>query len=202
MEIKNFSWRMCNTIRKNSDFFPKNIKALIIGKTGSGKINFLMHCLLCPKWLDYDHLYVFCTSMVQPEYKILKAAFEFGLPKEAIHALFEKQEQIRKKKFDVEELFQDLKDLFPNGTKIKAEFFENSKNIPDPRDLSSSDKNLIIFDDVMLEKQNKTESYYTRGRHHNIDCFYLTQDFFTLPKRTIRENTNLLCFLRKKEISE
>ena len=57
MEIKNLSWRPYSIMRKNSDFFPKNIKALIIGKTGSGKTNFLMHCLLCPGWLDYEDLY-------------------------------------------------------------------------------------------------------------------------------------------------
>ena len=34
--------------------------------------------------------------------------------------------------------------------------------------LSSENKNLMIFDDVLLEKQNKCESYYIRGRHSNV----------------------------------
>ena len=199
MEIKDLSWRPYTTTRENSKFFPKNIKALIIGKTGSGKTNFLMHCLLCPGWLDYENLYVFCTSMTQPEYKILKAAFEQGLPKEAVNALFQNQEKIRKKNFDINELFTELRELFPNGTKINADFFEKSKDVPDPRAFPADAKNLVIFDDVMLEKQSNIESYYTRGRHHNIDCFYLTQDFFTIPKRTIRENTNLLCLFPQKK---
>ena len=199
MEIKNLSWRPYSIMRKNSDFFPKNIKALIIGKTGSGKTNFLMHCLLCPGWLDYEDLYVFCTSMTQPEYKILKGAFEKGLPKEAVFALFQNQEKIREKNFDINELFNELRDMFPNGTKINAEFYEKSQEVPDPRAFSPDKKNLVIFDDVMLEKQSNIESYYTRGRHHNIDCFYLTQDFFTIPKRTIRENTNLLCLFPQKK---
>ena len=137
--------------------------------------------------------------MVQPEYKILKAAFEYGLPKEAVHALFENQDAIRKKGFKVEELFKEMMELFPNSTKIKAEFFEYSKDIPDPRSLSSTDKNLIIFDGVMLEKQNKTESYYTRGRHHNIDCFYLTQIFLLFLKEQYRKTQiYFVFFLRKK----
>jgi len=34
-------------------------------------------------------------------------------------------------------------------------------------------KNLLIFDDSQLEKQNKCEACYIRGSHSNFDCFYL-----------------------------
>ena len=51
----------------------------------------------------------------------------------------------------------------------------------------------MIFDDLLLEKQNKCESYYVRGRHSNVDCFYLAQNYFKLPRQTIRENTNFIC---------
>uniref|UniRef100_A0A1I7WT33 Uncharacterized protein n=1 Tax=Heterorhabditis bacteriophora TaxID=37862 RepID=A0A1I7WT33_HETBA len=43
----------------------------------------------------------------------------------------------------------------------------------------------------MLEKQNKVENYYTRGRHNNVDCFYISQNYIKLPKNTIQENANL-----------
>ena len=51
----------------------------------------------------------------------------------------------------------------------------------------------MIFDDLLLEKQNKCESYYVRGRHSNVDCLYLAQNYFKLPRQTIRENTNFIC---------
>ena len=51
----------------------------------------------------------------------------------------------------------------------------------------------MIFDDLLLEKQNKCECYYFRGRHSNVDCFYLSQNYFKLPRQTIRENTNFIC---------
>ena len=66
-------------------------------------------------------------------------------------------------------------------------------DVPDPRDLNSEDKNLMIFDDLLLEKQNKCECYYIRGRHSNVDCFYLSQNYFKLPRQTIRENANFIC---------
>ena len=71
--------------------------------------------------------------------------------------------------------------------------FADAKEVPDPADLDSNEKNLIIFDDLLLEKQNKCEDYYVRGRHSNVDCFYLSQNYFKLPRQTIRENANFIC---------
>ena len=44
-----------------------------------------------------------------------------------------------------------------------------------------------------LKKQNTCESYYVRGRHSNVDCYYLAQNYFKLPHQTIRENANFIC---------
>ena len=46
---------------------------------------------------------------------------------------------------------------------------------------------------MQLTKQNKCENYYIRERHCNVDCFYLAQNYFLLPRQTIRENTNFIC---------
>ena len=51
----------------------------------------------------------------------------------------------------------------------------------------------MVFDDLLLEKQNTCESYYVRGKHSNVDCFYLAQNYFKLPRQTIRENANFIC---------
>ena len=69
--------------------------------------------------------------------------------------------------------------------------------MPDPRELSPDEKNFMVFDDLLLERQNKCKAYYTRGRHSNVDCFYLAQDYFKLPRQTIRENANFICLFRQ-----
>ena len=51
----------------------------------------------------------------------------------------------------------------------------------------------MLFDDLILEKQNKCECYYKRGRHSDVDCFYLSQNYFKLPGQTIRENAIFIC---------
>jgi hypothetical protein len=93
-------------------------------------------------------------------------------------------QSILKQKFEI-----DL-EKSKNENSIQINCFSESDEIPDPTDIDPNLKTLIIFDDIMLEKQSKVESYYTRGRHNNIDCFYISQNYIKLPKNTIRENTN------------
>ena len=52
-----------------------------------------------------------------------------------------------------------------NKSNVKCNFFETASDVPVPRDLNSEDKNLMTFDDLLLEGQNKCECYYIRGRH-------------------------------------
>ena len=80
-----------------------------------------------------------------------------------------------------------------NKSNVKCNFFETASDVPDPRDLNSEDKNFMIFDDLLLERQNMCECYYIRGRRNNVDCFYLSQNYFKLPRQTIRENANFIC---------
>ena len=67
-----------------------------------------------------------------------------------------------------------------------------AEDVSDPTELSSEKKNLMVFDDLLLEKQNTCESHYVRGRHSNVDCFYLAQNCFKLTRQTIRENVNFI----------
>ena len=76
---------------------------------------------------------------------------------------------------------------------VECKLYQSAEDVPDPRELSSQKKNLMVFDDLLLEKQNTCESYYVRERHSNVDCFYLAQNYFKLPRQTIRENDNFIC---------
>jgi hypothetical protein len=76
---------------------------------------------------------------------------------------------------------------------ITCQFFESADDVPGPKNMDKSRKNLMIFDDLQLEKQGKCESYCVRGRHSNVDCFYLAQNYFKLPRQSIREKANFIC---------
>ena len=75
---------------------------------------------------------------------------------------------------------------------IECKFYESAEDVPAPQEFSSDKKNLMVFDDLLLVKQNTCETYYLRGRHSNVDCFFLAQNYFKLPRQTIRENTNFI----------
>ena len=119
---------------------------------------------------------------------------EHKLPKEAILWLFDNQRDIQLKSgLTVNEFIECMAQELcsqSEGSNIDCYFFENSNDVPDPKQLNPEDNNLMVFDDLLLEKQNACEKYYVRGRHSNVDCFYLSQNYFKLPRQTIRENAN------------
>ena len=75
---------------------------------------------------------------------------------------------------------------------VTAEFYEDCELIPDPKTLDPKLKNLLILDDCFLGKQSKAQAYYTRGRHSNCDCLYISQNYFSLPRNSVRENSNII----------
>jgi len=193
MDIKDLAWNETSNKRFNNSLLPRSLCGLIIGKSGSGKTTLLFNLLLRPGWLDYDNLCVFEKSLFQPEYRILKKAFEKQLPKEVILRLFDNQNEIMSLNLSPISLLEEMAKNHTNKSNIESKFYESAGDVPDPRDLSPEKKNLMIFDDLLLERQNKCEAYYTRGRHSNVDCFYLAQNYFKLLRQTIRENTNFIC---------
>ena len=75
---------------------------------------------------------------------------------------------------------------------VQCNFYQSAEDVPDPRELSSEKNNLMVFDDLLLEKQNICKSYYVRGRYSNVYCFNLVQNYCKLPRQTMRENTNFI----------
>ena len=189
MEVNSsFAWKKEKT-RHNSPLLPDNIRGLIVGSSNCGKTTLILNLLLNPGWLDYNRLYVFGKSLHQKEYQILRKGFEAGLSKEQLSNFFKNQDSI---KSPIEALDEYISSGGETKGGIQAEFFDDCKKIPDPGVLNDREKNLMIFDDCILEKQSKAQSYYTRGRHSSCDSFYISQNYFKLDRQTIRENSNLI----------
>ena len=193
MENVDLSWNEVITKRFNNPLLPKSIRGIIVGKSGCGKTTLLLNLLLRLGWLDYNNLCVFGKSLFLPEYQILKKGFEENLPKECILKLFNMRDEIRDRQIPPAILLQEWAKTIKNESSVKCNFFETASDMPDPQDLNTEDKNLMIFDDLLLERQNKTECYYIHGRHSDVDCFYLSQNYFKFPRQTIRENANFIC---------
>ena len=189
MNIIDYSWKK-EIQRNNSPLLPRNVRGLIIGKSNCGKTILLINLLLNNDWMDYNHLYVFGKSLHQEEYKILQLGFAKGLSKQQISNIFNGQETLKNAGISALEAINQF--TGPATGKIRSEFYTDCSMIPDPSILESRDKNLLILDDCFLDKQNKAEVYYTRGRHNNCDTLYISQSYFHLPRHTIRENSNFI----------
>ena len=56
-------------------------------------------------------------------------------------------------------VLQEWAKTIKNKSIVKCNFFETASDVPDPPELNSEDKNLMIFDDLLLE--NKTSANVT-----------------------------------------
>ena len=81
-------------------------------------------------------------------------------------------------------------------TKSPPEQYTNSKikikEISDEfKPLNEYENGIIVFDDILGSSNSKfIDQFFFRGRHNNLDIYYLSQSYFDLPKRTIRNNSN------------
>ena len=77
-------------------------------------------------------------------------------------------------------------------TKSPPEQYTNSKiNIKEIGDeikpLNEYENGIIVFDDILGSSKSRfIDQFFNEGRHNKLDIYYLSQSYFDLPKRTIR----------------
>ena len=137
MEVKNLAWNENQNKHCNHPLLPKGIRGLIIGKSECGKTTLLINLLLRPGWLDYNNINIFGKSLFQPEYHILKKAFEEKLPKEIIIKLFETQNEITDLGVSPISVVEEIAKNIRYKSDVECKFYESADDVPDPRELSS-----------------------------------------------------------------
>jgi len=75
-------------------------------------------------------------------------------------------------------------------------YYENDEVIAPEKALPNS---VFIFDDIICENQNIVRSYFSRGRHNQVDICYLAQSFSRVPKQLIRDNSNFIILFKQDE---
>ena len=55
----------------------------------------------------------------------------------------------------------------------------------------------VVFDEMLDTSQKLIDPFFTRGRHNDLDVYYLSQSYFDLPKRTIRNNSNIVLLFQQ-----
>lgn len=176
MSIKNYSkyFDKKASTANHAPFFPPNIFAIIAGSTGSGKTNLLLNLLLEDGFLDYGSVYVYCSTLHQPAYQFLMKRYS--------------------------EMESDIRKKYKVNIKI-AQFFEGNEgsSMIDPKELNPKITHIMIFDDVMLNDQTTIKDYFCKGRHNNVNVFYLCQSLHKIAKHCIRENANVFILFHQDD---
>lgn len=95
--------------------------------------------------------------------------------------------------------YQYLFNLLKNIQDIGVEAYENGDKVVQPNE--AKENSIFIFDDVINEKQDKIASYYSMGRHRNVDSIYLAQSYAKVPKHLIRDNANMIVLFKQDNLN-
>ena len=74
---------------------------------------------------------------------------------------------------------------------IEIETFDNIEELKFPQEYENN--SVIILDDLNEKEiiNEKIQAMFKRGRHNNLSIFIISQDYYELPKKTIRANGNI-----------
>lgn len=149
---------------RHSFLLPNNIRALIVGKSNSGKTNILINLLLHPNGLNYENIYLYSKSLHQEKYLNLMKIFS----------------------------------LIPD---ISFFYFNNAENMVTPEECKPN--SIIIFDDILCDKANRQllRQFFSRGRHKNLDTFYLHQTYANIDKHIVRDSANMVILFPQDELN-
>ena len=148
----------------HAPYFPNNIFCVIAGATGCGKTNLMIDLLLSEEILDYGGVYIYTSTLNQDAYVYLKKQYS--------------------------KIENELRTICKRNVKI-ANFFDADDEIKDPSELDPNMNHVMVFDDVMFNDQTKIKEYFCKGRHNNVNVFYLCQSLHKIAKHCIRDNTNV-----------
>ena len=52
---------------------------------------------------------------------------------------------------------------------------------------------IVIFDGMLgARNSSQIDEFFTRGRHEDLDVYYISQSYFGLPRQSIRNNSDIL----------
>ena len=71
--------------------------------------------------------------------------------------------------------------------------YPNYKTIKEYKPINKYKDSVVIFDDMLGARHcSQLGEFFTRGRHEDLDVFYISQSYFALPRQSIRNNSDRL----------
>ena len=59
-------------------------------------------------------------------------------------------------------------------------------------------RSVVVFDDMLgAGNSSQIDEFFTRGRHEDLDVYYISQSYFALPRQGIRKNSDGLILFKQ-----
>ena len=159
------------------------LRCIITGPSNVGKTRFLTNLILNIV-NEYDKIYIYSPSLHQDLYQRIIKCFTNYIPINIIPNILSEE--------DIDIVIDELvnnKDF--EKSDIEIETYDNIEELKFPQDYENN--SITILDDLNEKEINndKIQAMFKRGRHNNLSIFIISQDYYELPKKTIRANGNI-----------
>ena len=76
--------------------------------------------------------------------------------------------------------------------------YSNYKTSTEIKPINKYKGSVVIFDDMLGAKNSsQIDEFFTRGRHEDLDVYYISQSYFGLPRQSIRNNSDILILFKQ-----
>ena len=76
--------------------------------------------------------------------------------------------------------------------------YPNYKTSNEIKPINKYKGSVVIFDDMLGAKNSsQIDEFFTRGRHEDLDVYYISQSYFALPRRSFRNNSDILILFKQ-----
>ena len=167
------------------------VRCIITGPSECGKSKFLTNLILIIV-NEYDKIYIFSPSLHQVLYQKIIKCFNNYIPFHIIPNILNEE--------DIDVVIQEIvnkKDFEKSDAEIET--YESIEGLKFPQEVDDGGINIL---DDLNEKEiidPRLQAIFKRSRHNNLSIFINSQDYYELPKKTIRANENI-CHIFKPNI--
>ena len=76
--------------------------------------------------------------------------------------------------------------------------YPNYKTSTEIKPINKYKGSVVVFDDMLGAKNSsQIDEFFTRGRHEDLDVYYISQSDFALPRQSIRNNSDRLILFKQ-----
>ena len=76
--------------------------------------------------------------------------------------------------------------------------YPNFKTNNEIKPINKYKGSVVKFDDMLGAKNSsQVDEFFTRGRHEDLDVYYISQSYFALPRQSIRNNSDRLILFKQ-----